>query len=58
MLDNLLSLDKRKINEVAEKINNNFQYLFEKVKECPLNEKAEEKKIFKIVEMIIEFNRQ
>ena len=58
MLDNLLSLDNHKRNQVAEIINNNFKYLFDKGKEMPLNEKAEENKISKIVKMILEFNRQ
>ena len=58
MLDNLLSLDNDKRNQVAEIINNNFKYLLDKGKEMPLNEKAEENKISKIVKMILEFNRQ
>ena len=38
MLDNLLSLDNLKRNEVTEKINNNFEYLSDKVTELPSNE--------------------
>ena len=33
MLYNLFSLDNLKINEVAEKMSNNFKYLSNKVKE-------------------------
>ena len=58
MLKNLFSLDNLKRNEVAEKISNNFEYLFDKVKELPPNEGVEEYKILKTVEMILEFNRQ
>ena len=58
MLDNLCSLDNVKKNEVAEKISNNLEYLLDKVKELPLNEKVEEKKILKTFEVILEFNRQ
>ena len=58
MLDNLFSLDNLKRNYVAEKISNNFEYLFDKVKELPLNEKFEESKILETVEMILEFHRQ
>ena len=58
MLDNLLSLDNHKRNQVAEIINNNFKYLLDKGKEMSLNEKAEENKISKIIKMILEFNRQ
>ena len=38
MLENLLSLENLKRNEVAEKINNNFEYLSDKVTELPSNE--------------------
>ena len=38
MLENLLSLENLKRNEVAEKINNNFKYLSDKVTELPSNE--------------------
>ena len=58
MLDNLFSLDNLKRNYVAEKISNNFEYLFDKVKELPLNEKFEESKILETVEMILEFHSQ
>ena len=58
MLDNLCSLDNVKQNEVAEKISNNLEYLLDKVKELPLNERVEEKKIFKTFEVILEFNRR
>ena len=58
MLDNLFSLDNLKRNEVAEKVNNSFEYLFDKVKELPLNEWVEESKKLKITEMILEFYRQ
>ena len=58
MLDNLFSLENLKRNGVAEKISNNFEYLFDKVKELPPNEGVEEYKILKTVEMILEFNRQ
>ena len=58
VLDNLFSLDNLKRNEVAEKISNNFEYLLDKVKELPLNEKVEENKILKTKEMILEFHRK
>ena len=58
MFDNLFSLDSLQRNEVTEKISNYFGYLLDKVKELPLNEKVEEKKIWETVEMILEFNRQ
>ena len=45
MFDNLFSLDSLQGNEVTEKISNYFGYLLDKVKELPLNEKVEEKKI-------------
>ena len=45
MFDNLFSLDSLQRNEVTEKISNYFGYLLDKVKELPLNEKVEEKKI-------------
>ena len=44
LLDNLFALDNLKRNYVAEKITNNFEYLFDKIKEFPLNEKVEETK--------------
>ena len=58
MLDNLFSLENLKRNGVAEKISNNFEYLFDKVKELPPNEGVEEYKVLKTVKMILEFNRQ
>ena len=58
MLDNLFSLENLKRNGVAEKISNNFEYLFDKVKELPPNEGVEECKVLKTVKMILEFNRQ
>ena len=58
MLDNLCSLDNVKKDEVTEKISNNLEHLHDKVKELPLNERAEEKKILKTFEVILEFNRQ
>ena len=45
MFDNLFSLDSLQRNEVTEKISNYFGYLLDKVKELPLNEMVEEKKI-------------
>ena len=58
MLDNLLSLDNLRRNEVSEKISNHFEYLFDKVKELPPDEGVKEKKILEIIQKILEFNRQ
>ena len=58
MLDNLLSLDNLRRNEVSEKIGNHFEYLSDKVKELPPNEGVKEKKILEIIQKILEFNRQ
>ena len=58
MLDNLCSLDNVKKDEVTEKISDNLEHLHDKVKELPLNERVEEKKILKTFEVILEFNRQ
>ena len=58
MLDNLLSLDNLRRNEVSEKISNHFEYLFDKVKEFPPDEGVKEKKILEIIQKILEFNRQ
>ena len=41
-----------------KKISNNFEYIFDKVKELPPNEGVEEYKILKTVKVILEFNRQ
>ena len=58
MLDNLLSLDNLRRNEVSEKISNPFEYLFDKDKELPPDEGVKEKKILEIIQKILEFNRQ
>ena len=49
MLDNLCSLDNVKQNEVAEKISNNLEYLLDKVKELPLNERVKKRKYSKLL---------
>ena len=43
---------------MQKRISNNFEYLFDKVKELPPNEGVEECKVLKTVKMILEFNRQ
>ena len=43
---------------LQKRISNNFEYLFDKVKELPPNEGVEECKVLKTVKMILEFNRQ
>ena len=58
MLDNLFSLENLKRNGVAEKISNNFEYLFDKVKELPPNEGVKENKILKTAKTILGFNWQ
>ena len=58
MLDNLFSLENLKRNGVAEKISNNFEYTFDKVKELRQYERVKENKILKTAETILGFNRQ
>ena len=58
MLDNLFSLENLKRNGVAEKISNNFEYIFDKVKELCQYERVKENKILKTAETILGFNRQ
>ena len=56
MINNLLSLDNLKRNEVSEKISNTFKYLSDKVKELPPNDGVKENKILEVAEKIL--NRQ
>ena len=56
MINNLLSLDNLKRNEVSEKISNTFKYLSDKVKELPPNDGVKENKILEVAVKIL--NRQ